>query len=380
MRKIYFDNNATTPLDPAVLEEMTVCLNERFGNPSSAHRFGEAAKDSIERARTRVAGLLHCDPARLVFTGGGTESNNTALLSAISAFPDKKHLIASLVEHESVLNPLQDLAGKGYELELLPVDGNGGLDLAALADAIRPDTVLVSLIGANNETGVLWPVQEIGEICRQKEVLFHCDAVQMIGKESVDAGAMAVDYLSVAAHKLHGPKGVGALYVKRTAPFTPLITGAGQENGRRAGTENVAGVVGFGMACELAGRSLPEYRRKLAVMRDRLEEGIGGIPDVLVNGGKESRVANTLNVSFENCASGALIQELDERGIAVSAHSACHGGDLDPSHVLTAMRIPEEYLHGTLRLSLSRFNTMAEVEELLAVLPGVIAKSRQVSF
>ena len=378
MPDIYFDNNATTPLAPEVREAMLPYLANRFGNPSSGHRFGEDAQQAIQQARAQVAGLINGSAARFVFTSGGTEANNTAIWSAITANPDKKHIISSNVEHDSVLRPLRFLQEHfGYEIELLPAEPTGGLDLTKLTAAIRPDTALVSLMGANNETGVIWPLHEIGTICREKSVLFHCDAVQMVGKEPLDMGTLPVDYLSVAAHKLHGPKGIGGLYAQRTAPLHALIMGAGQENGRRAGTENVAGIVGLGTACELAARHLPDYTRKVGTLRDRLEKCIlEQVNDVLVNGLQRPRLANTSNISIKNCAANGIIQELDARGMAISAHSACHSGDLNPSHVLTAMQVPETHLHGTLRISLSRYNTMAEVDAFLAILPEIIEKSR----
>ncbi len=379
MSSIYFDNNATTPIDPQVREAILPYLGDRFGNPSSGHRYGEAAKYAVDMAREQVAGLIGTRPERIVFTGGGTEANNTAIWSAISSAPGKKHIITSQVEHDSVLKPLRFLEDRyGYEIEFLGVDGRGRLDLDKLSDSIRKDTVLVTLMAANNETGVLWPIDRIGSICRDNAVLFHTDAVQMAGKVALDASEISVDYLSMAAHKLHGPKGVGCLYVRRAAPYTSLIMGAGQEEGRRAGTENVGGVAGFGKACELAGKFLPDYKKKITEVRDYLEESIcTTIPDTIVNGDNYSRLANTLNVSFRNCSSTSMTQELDEKGVAVSAHSACHSGDLNPSHVLTSMGVPETHLHGTLRISLSRMNTRFEVDTFLEVLPGVVAKSRQ---
>jgi len=379
MARIYLDNNATTPLDPEVREAMQPYLGERFGNPSSNHREGEAARHGIEQARGQVAGLFKAPAVRLFFTSGGTESNNLAIFSASGADPDKKHILASLVEHDSVRAPLRYLRDRfGYEIEWLAVDNSGGLDLDRLQKAIRPDTVLVSLMAANNETGVVWPMAEIGAICRRQGVLLHCDAVQLAGKAPLDVEAMGIDYLALAGHKLHGPKGSGALYARRGAPLSPLIHGAGQEGGMRSGTENVPGIVGFGAACELAARHLGAMKQCILEMRQRLEEGIrAAIPDSLINGAGQPRLYNTVNVSFAGCASGALIQELDERGIEVSAHSACHGGDLNPSHVLSAMGVPEIFLHGTLRLSLSRFNTMAEVETLLKILPQIVEKSRR---
>ncbi len=379
MGNIYFDNNATTPIDPAVREAMLPYLEQWFGNPSSGHRFGEAAHGGIEAARQQVAALLQAPPSRLIFTSGGSEANNLAIWSAVLAHPERKHIVTSAVEHASVLAPLAFLQEKfGYEVEILPVDQGGDFDLVALAAAIRPDTALVSLMGANNETGVLWPVERIGALCRERAVFFHCDAVQLVGKQSLDLATLPVDYLTISAHKLHGPKGTGLLYARRMVPVTPMIMGSGQEHGLRTGTENVAGIVGFGKACQLAGSAIAEHAELLGGMRDRLEAGIvAEIPAAQINGGAMARLANTTNVSFKHASGAAMIQELDERGIAVSAHAACHSGDLDPSHVLRAMAVAESYLHGTLRISLSRFNTMAEVEEVLAVLPGIVAKSRQ---
>jgi len=379
MKKIYFDNNATTPLDPAVRKAMLPYLNEYFGNPSSGHRFGEKALEGVNNAREQVASLFNSQSKRIYFTSGGTEANNTAIWSAISAFPEKKHIISSAVEHPSVLKPLDFLQERyGYTIDLLPVSKDGALDLQLLAETIRPDTVLVTLMGANNESGVIWPLAEIGALCRQKNILFHCDAVQLIGKELIDLEMLPVDYLAVAAHKFHGPKGVGALYVRRTAPYTPLIMGAGQEMEHRAGTENVSGIVGLGKACELAAEYMDAETSGVLNLRNSLQERIlAEIDEVIVNGVNQPRLTNTLNVSFKNCASGAMVQELDERGIAVSAHSACHSGDLDPSHVLRAMSIPETHIHGTLRISLSRFNTNDEVDLLCKALPGIVAKSRQ---
>ena len=379
MERIYFDNNATTPLDPVVRETMLPYLGEHFGNPSSGHRFGEQALAGITNAREQVASLFNCPSKRIVFTSGGTEANNTAIWSAITAFPEKKHIITSVVEHPSILKPLEFLQQRfGYTIELLPVSRDGSLDLQQLAASIRPDTVLVTLMGANNESGVIWPLEEICALCQEKKVLFLCDVVQLVGKEPLNLEALQIDYLSVAAHKLHGPKGSGALYVKRTAPFTKLIMGASQEMDHRAGTENVTGIVGFGKACELAGKYLAGGKSDVLNLRNRMQERIlQEIEDVIVNGASEPRLSNTLNVSFKNCASGAMVQELDERGIAVSAHSACHSGDLDPSHVLRAMAVPETHIHGTLRISLSRFSARQEIDLFCDILPGIVAKSRQ---
>jgi cysteine desulfurase len=379
MPRIYLDNNATTPLDPGVRAAMAPYLAERFGNPSSAHLDGEIARDGVELARAKVAALLGSAPGRVVFTSGGTEANNTAIWSAVAAFPGRRHLVSSQVEHDSVLQPLFFLRDRfGFEVELLPVDRDGGLDLDRLAAAIRPDTCLVSLIGGNNETGVIWPLSEIGALCRQRSVLFHCDAVQLIGKIPLQPEELPIDYLSLAGHKLHGPKGVGVLWARRRAPLTPLVMGSGQESGRRSGTENVPGIVGLGAACELAAAALPDEAR-VQTLRDRLEAGVlATVDEVLVNGRDLPRLPNTSNMSFKNCSAGALIQDLDQQGIAVSAHAACHSGAANASHVLTAMNVPEDYRYGTLRVSLSRFTTAGDIEAFLAALPEVIAKSRQV--
>jgi len=379
MKRIYFDNNATTPIDPAVREAMEPYLNECFGNPSSGHHFGEEALTGIIEARKQVAALFNCSSKRIFFTSGGTEANNTAIWSAVAAFPEKKHIISSTVEHASVLKPLEFLQQRfGYRIDLLPVNRNGGLDLQQLDETVGFDTALVTLMGANNESGVIWPLAAISALCRQKNVLFHCDAVQLIGKEPIDLETLPVEYLAVAAHKFHGPKGIGALYVKRAAPFTPLIMGAGQETAHRAGTENVAGIVGMGKASELASEYLKSAKSTVKDLRNRMQERImADIDEAIINGAGQPRLSNTLNVSFKNCASGAMVQELDEMGIAVSAHSACHSGDLDPSHVLRAMAVPETHIHGTLRISLSRFSTSVEVDRLCEVLPAVVAKSRR---
>jgi cysteine desulfurase len=332
----------------------------------------------MEEARGQVAALLNCAQDRVVLGSGGSEANNTAILSAVMADPAKRHIVSSRVEHDSVLTPLKFLARLGYEVELLPVDAAGALDLDRLARAIRPDTALVSLMAANNETGVLWDIAAISRICRQHGVLFHTDAIQAAGKVPLDLAAVPVDYLTVAGHKLHGPKGSGALCLRRSAPVTPLVMGSGQEKGRRAGTENVAAMVGFGKACDLAAAHLAVYPRRVAALRDRIEAfNLAEIPESRINGQQSPRLANTLNVSFARCSSAQLIQDLDDCGFAVSAHSACQSGDLDPSHVLLAMGVPEEYRHGTLRISLSRFTAETEVDGLLAALPEAVRRSRQ---
>ena len=379
MRTIYFDNNATTPLDPQVREAMAPYLNERFGNPSSGHRLGEQARNGVEKGREQVAQFINGDPTEVVFTGSGTESNNTAIWCAIAGAMGKRHIVSSVVEHPSILGPLQFLQDRfGYEVDLLPVGNDGALDLNRLADAIRPDTALVSLMGANNETGVLWDLHEIGRICRKEKVLLHSDVVQLAGKIPLDARSLPVDYLTIASHKLHGPKGCGALYIRRGAPVAPLLMGPGQENGRRAGTENVAGIAGFGQACELAQASILQTAPQIKALRDTLEDSISKkINGIRINGLGQPRLDNTSNISFQHCSSAMLTQELDEKGVAVSAHAACHSGDLDPSHVLSALAVPETFLHGTLRISLSRFNTSHETASFTSILETAVAKARQ---
>jgi len=380
MNLIYLDNNATTAVDPLVRDAMLPYLEERYGNPSSGHRFGEIAKYAVETAREQVAALAGCRPQEVYFTGGGTEANNLAIHSALAVAPDKRRIVTSCVEHPSVLAPLAYYEEQGYTVERLAVDTDGRLDYAELESALRQDTALVSLMAANNESGVVWDISRIAALCRGKKVPFHCDAVQMAGKLPLDLTALGIDYLAIAAHKLHGPKGCGALCTGRHIPVFPLIRGAGQEQGKRAGTENVPGLAGFGKAAELAGTELDRYATEVGSLRDRLEAGLlASIPDTRINGRAAGRLPNTCNVSFKNTAAAAVIQELDEQGIAVSAHSACHSGDLDPSHVLIAMRLDEEYIHGTLRISLSRFSTAEQIDRLLTVLPAMVAGSRGVA-
>jgi len=365
MKKIYLDNNATTrPADP-VITAMLDCLKETFGNPSSAHLFGEKARNVVDSARDEAARFLGTRPQRIIFTSGGSEANNLAIMSAAAADPQKRHIISSPVEHDSVLKPLAHLAKQGYEVEMLSVDHQGMIDLDELAGMITPDTGLVSLMGANNESGVIWPVKEIGRICRERKVLYHCDAVQMAGK--VEFVADFADYLSISAHKLHGPKGVGLLQVAKKAPVLPQIRGASQEHGKRAGTENVPGLAGMAAAFRLARED--GHNERIAAMRQRIEETIlKEIPQAMIIGGKSPRLPNTVNVCFRHSSGAGIAQELDARGIAVSTQSACHSGDIDPSHVLAAMSVPEEYLHGSIRISLSRFTTDAQIDTFLGLL------------
>jgi cysteine desulfurase len=375
---IYLDNNATTQLDPAVIEEMLPFLTNYFGNPSSGYAFAAKARKVINLARERVATLLGCEPTEIIFTSGGTESNNAVINSALQFETRGKSVVTSAVEHSAVLRPCQDLAHRGCDVTFLGVDQHGNLDLAELEAAIRPDTALVSIMWANNETGVLFPVEKIAEMCRAKGVLFHTDAVQATGKIPMRLRDTAVNFLSLSAHKFHGPKGVGALYVKRGTRFNPLIAGGGQENGRRGGTENVAAIVGLGKAAESALKYLAEGKNNIRAMRDRFEKAIlGSVSGASVNGAGSDRILNTSSLSFEGIESPAALLLLDRHGICCSAGSACRTGSQEASHVLRAMNPGGDDARRSLRFSLGRFNTEKQVDRAIEVIPKVIEKLRQ---
>jgi cysteine desulfurase len=375
---IYLDNNATTPIDPAVIEEMLPFLAKCYGNPSSGYGFGGKARKAVDVARERLAALLGCEASEIVFTSGGTESNNSVIHSALQFEPRGKHLVLSAVEHSAVLRPCQDLAKRGCHVTFLAVDRDGNVDLAELEAAIRPETALVSIMWANNETGVLFPVERIAEICRQKGVLFHTDAVQVVGKIPIRLPDTPINFLSLSAHKFYGPKGVGALYVNRRARFSPLIAGGGQENGRRGGTENVGSIVGLGKAAELAGKYLAQGKCSLGSMRDRFENAIlETVSGTSVNGANALRVPNTSSLSFETIESSAALLLLDRHGICCSAGSACRTGSHEASHVLRAMNPKGDGARRSLRFSFGRFNTEAETDRAINVLPKVIEKLRQ---
>jgi cysteine desulfurase len=376
---IYLDNNATTPLDPAVIEEMMPFLTKCYGNPSSGYTFAAKARKGVDLARERLAALLGCEPSEIVFTSGGTESNNAVIHSALQFAPLGKHVITSAVEHSAVLRPCQDLEKRGGTVTFLGVDQDGNLDLAKFEAAIRPETALVSTMWANNETGVLFPVERIAEICRRKGVLFHTDAVQAVGKIPMRLRDTAINLLSLSAHKLHGPKGVGALYVNRRTRFSPLIAGGSQENGRRGGTENVAGIVGLGKAAELACKYLAEENCNIRSIRDRFEKSVlEAVSGASVNGTGALRIPNTSSLSFEGIesSSSALIL-LDRHGICCSAGSACRTGSQEASHVLGAMNPNGDGARRSLRFSFSRFNTEAEIDRAIEIVPKVIEKLRE---
>jgi len=380
-RKIrYFDNNATTPVAPEVVEAMLPFYTELWGNPSSAYGFGHQVAGHIEAARAKVAALIGAEPREVVFTSCGTESNNTAIHSALMAQPDKRHVVSTMVEHSANLKYCEFLRQRGFEVTYLPVDGGGALDLGRLEAALRPDTALVSVMLANNETGVLFPVAEVAAICRRKGVLCHTDAVQAAGKIPVDVRQLGVDLLSLSAHKLHAPKGIGLLYVKRRTRFQPYLMGGHQEKGRRGGTENVAYMVGFGRAAELALERLAESSRRIGALRDRLEETLlAAVPDTVRNGAKEPRLPNTSSLAFDFVEAEAVLMLLDQLGICASSGSACTTGSLDPGHVLQAMGLSPMRARGSLRFSLGSTTTEEDVDYLLAHLPGIIRRLRAIS-
>jgi cysteine desulfurase len=375
---IYVDNNATTRLDPAVIEEMLPFLTKYYGNPSSGYGFAATARKAINLARERLAALLGCEPTEIVFTSGGTESNNSVINSAVQFEPRGQHLITSAVEHSAVLRPCQDLEKVGCNVTFLGVDQHGNLDLTELEGAIRPQTALVSIMWANNETGVVFPIEKIADICRKKGALFHTDAVQAIGKMPMRLRDTAINFLSLSAHKFHGPKGVGALYIKRRTKFNPLIAGGGQENGRRGGTENVASIVGLGKAAETALNYLAEGKCNIRSMRDRFEKSVVETANgVSMNGAGAVRLSNTSSLSFEGIESSAALLLLDRQGICCSAGSACRTGSQEASHVLLAMNPSGDGARRSLRFSFGRFNTDAEIDRAIEVVPKVIEKLRQ---
>jgi len=374
MRDIYLDYNATTPVHPEVLEEMLPYYRDLFGNPSSIHSTGRKAREGVERARAQVAALLNCDPDEVVFTSCATESNNAAIKGIAAALHKKgNHIITTKVEHPSVLYPALYLEKFGYEVTCLDVDGTGMLDLQQLEDAITDKTILITAMLANNETGTIFPIRDIGDIARRRDIAFHCDAVQAVGKIVVDRNELNTCLLSLSGHKLYAPKGVGALVVRKGTRTYPYFHGGGQERKRRAGTENVAGIVGLGKACEIAMGSMQSESARLAGLRDRLEKGIlAAVPEVRLNGHPVHRLPNTSNLSLLNIDSAALLKELDDRGIAVSSGSACSSGALKTSAGASAAGVPEAHL----RFSLGRFNTDEDVDYVLEVLPEVVANLR----
>lgn len=376
----YFDNNATTAVAPEVVETMVPFLTEFWGNPSSAYFFGKQVSKHVDEARAKVAALINADSKEIVFTSCGTESNNSAIHSALALQPEKRHVITTAVEHSANINYGEFLQKRGCEVSYLPVESDGSLDLHLLDKAIRPDTAIVSVMWANNETGVIFPIEEIAAICRSKGVLFHTDAVQAAGKMNIDVKVTGVDFLSLSAHKLHAPKGIGMLYVKRRTKYQPYIIGGHQERGRRGGTENVANIAAFGQAAELAKARLNEENTRIRALRDRLENVIlSTIPHTIRNGAQEPRLPNTSSIAFDFVEAEAVLMLLDQVGICASSGSACTTGSLDPSHVLTAMGASPLRARGSVRFSLGIYNTEEDVDHLLKHLPPIIAKLRAIS-
>lgn len=376
-RVYYLDNNATTQIAPEVVAAMSPFLSDYWANPSSAYQFGHQVAKHLDTARAQIAALINADPREIIFTSCGTESNNAALHSALVTNPGKRHVLTTSVEHSAIINYCEFLQKRGYEVTFLPVESDGSLDLHLLQQSIRPDTAVVSVMLANNETGVLFPLEEIAAMCRSKNVLCHTDAVQTPGKLKLDVKALGVDFLSLSAHKLHAPKGIGLLYAKRRAKYQPLIIGGHQERGRRGGTENVPYIMAFGRAAELVMSKLEEENTRVRALRDHLENTLlRSIPHTTRNGAKEPRLPNTSNLAFDGVEAEAVLLLLDQLGICASSGSACTTGSLEPSHVLTAMGLKPSRARGSVRFSLGIYNTRQDVDYVLEHLPGIIARLR----
>ena len=380
MRTVYLDNNATTAVAGEVLEQMRPFFCEEYGNPSSIHTFGGKIGKLLDESREQVAELIGADASEIVFTSCGTESDSTAIRGTLESYPGKRHIISTRVEHPAVRGLCQHLSQQGYRVTELSVDKEGLLDLAELREALSPDTALVSIMWANNETGVLFPIEQIAEIVKSAGAVLHTDAVQAAGKETIDMSKVPVDLLSISGHKLHGPKGIGVLYIRRGTRVAPLLVGGHQEHGRRAGTENVPYIIGLGKACELAGEAFKDERGRVRKLRDRLEEALlGNCPGAKINGHKKNRLVNTTSISFEYVEGEAILLLLDRLGICASSGSACTSGSLEPSHVLRAMGVPFTSAHGSIRFSLSRYNSEQDIDFVIEHMPGIIEKLRDIS-
>ncbi len=378
---VYLDNNATTRVAPEVLSAMLPFFSELYGNPSSMHSFGGQVGKDMAQARESLAGLLGCGADEIIFTSCGTEADNTAIRSALAANPDKRHIVTTRVEHPAILSLCKFLErSQGYRVTYLGVDAEGRLDMREVEQSLTPDTAIVSIMWANNETGVLFPIAEIARLAKSRGIIMHTDAVQAVGKVSINLAELDVDMLSLSGHKLHAPKGVGALYVRRKLPFRPFLIGGHQERGRRAGTENTTGVIALGAAARSAQAHIEAENIAVRALRDRLENALLDIvPDSRLNGHKEDRLPNTSNISFKYVEGEAILLLLDQLGIAASSGSACTSGSLEPSHVLRAMGVPFTYAHGSIRFSLSRFTTPEEVDYVIRSVPGIIETLRKIS-
>lgn len=380
MKEVYVDNNATTKVDEAVFEEMSPYFCNLYGNPSSMHFFGGQVQRKVDEARNRVAALLGASPDEIIFTSCGTESDNAAIRSALEVHPQRRHIITTRVEHPAVLTLCRNLSKRGYRVTELNVDAAGRLDMKELEAAIDEDTAIVSVMYANNETGVVFPVEEVGAIVKEKGALFHTDAVQAVGKIPLNMASSTVDMLALSGHKLHAPKGCGALYLRKGVPFRPFMIGGHQEKSRRAGTENTASIIALGKACELAQTYMVDENTRVLAMRDRLErELMDRIPRSRINGGGATRLPNTLSIAFEFVEGEAILLLLSEKGICASSGSACTSGSLEPSHVLRAMGVPFTCAHGSIRFSLSRFNTDQEIDLIIREVPPIIQRLREMS-
>lgn len=382
MRRIYLDHSATTPVDPEVAAIMMTYYTEKFGNPSSVHGFGRESKQALEQARSQVAELIGATPKEITFTSGGTEADNLAILGTAEALRKKgKHIITSCIEHHAVLETCEYLEKNGFDLTVIPVDEEGVLSIDDVRKALRPDTILISVMHANNEVGSIQPISEIGKLAKEHGIMFHVDAVQSLGKIPINVEEMNVDLMTLSSHKIYGPKGVGALYVRKGVRIIPLVHGGGQERKRRPGTENTPGIIGFGKACELAGQRMSDDEEQLRKLRDKLMNGIvDRIEYVKVNGPLgEKRLANNVNVSIRYVEGESLLLSLDMLGIAASSGSACTSGSLDPSHVLLSMGLVHEIAHGSLRFSLGRQNTEEEIDYVLEQLPKIVERLRMMS-
>jgi len=380
VRPIYLDNNATTRTDPSVVAAMLPFFSEQFGNASSAHAFGSEVAPALKQARESVRTLIGASfDHEIVFTSGGTESDNTAILSALAVQDGRDEIVTTAVEHPAVLSLVEELGRRGIKSHLIPVDAHGRLDVEAYRHALSPRTAIASVMWANNETGTIFPVEVLARMARSAGALFHTDAVQAAGRVPIDLKSTEIDMLSLSGHKLHGPKGIGALYVRKGIKFKPLIFGGPQQRRRRAGTENVPGIVGLGKAAELAAAQLDVEQRRIAALRDRLEQGILKIGHCTVLGDVPGRLANTSNIAFEHLEGEAIIHHLDRAGIAASLGSACASGSMEPSHVLRAMNVPATALRGAIRFSLSRETAADEIDLVLQALPDIIEKLRALS-
>ena len=380
METIYFDNNATTKVAEEVLEEMEPLFCELYGNPSSMHTFGGQLSRKIRKAREQVAALLGCEPAEIIFTSCGTESDNAAIKGILAATPQKRKVITSRVEHPAVLTVCRELENHGYSVVEIGVDNAGRLDWDRLESQIDEDTALVTIMYANNETGTIFPVERIAKLAASRGIIFHTDAVQVIDKIPLNLSKSNIDLLSLSGHKLHAPKGIGALYVRKGTRIAPFMLGGHQETGRRAGTENVPGIVGLGKACELAAKNIEQENNRIKGLRDKLENAmLKSCPDCRVNGDTQSRLPNTTNISFEYIEGEAILLMLDKYGICASSGSACTSGSLEPSHVLRAMGVPFTAAHGSIRFSLSRYNTEKEIDYTIEKMPQIVNHLRELS-